>query len=158
MIDPLSPVSFLRAAERCVVMRRVIVAVLAVVAGAALAPTALAVPRTTPTVASHTAKPLPAHSQRPVCGPPAAKAARCLAHVVTHQDSAAPLATTSWTSGWGADELQSAYNLPIPATFDPAPDPGTGPVVAIVDAFDNPNAEADLNAYRSNFGLGACTT
>jgi subtilase family serine protease len=30
--------------------------------------------------------------------------------------------------------------------------------VAIVDAYDNPNAEADLGAYRSRFGLPACTT
>jgi subtilase family serine protease len=30
--------------------------------------------------------------------------------------------------------------------------------VAIVDAFDDPNAEADLGVYRSNNGLSACTT
>jgi subtilase family serine protease len=30
--------------------------------------------------------------------------------------------------------------------------------VAIVDAFDDPNAEANLGVYRSNNGLSACTT
>jgi len=30
--------------------------------------------------------------------------------------------------------------------------------VAIVDAYDNPNAETDLAAYRAQFGLPACTT
>ena len=35
---------------------------------------------------------------------------------------------------------------------------GTGQTVAIVDAFDNPNAEADLAVYRAQFGLPACTT
>jgi subtilase family serine protease len=30
--------------------------------------------------------------------------------------------------------------------------------VAIVDAFDDPNAENDLDVYRAQFGLAACTT
>jgi hypothetical protein len=30
--------------------------------------------------------------------------------------------------------------------------------VAIVDAFDDPNAESDLATYRSTFNLPACTT
>ena len=30
--------------------------------------------------------------------------------------------------------------------------------VAIVDAYDDPNAESDLAAYRSQYGLAACTT
>ena len=30
--------------------------------------------------------------------------------------------------------------------------------VAIVDAYDDPNAEADMNTYRSTFGIPACTT
>ncbi len=35
---------------------------------------------------------------------------------------------------------------------------GAGQTVALVDAFDNPNAEADLAVYRRTFGLPACTT
>src|SRR5207248_9545163 len=35
---------------------------------------------------------------------------------------------------------------------------GTGKTVAIVDAFDDPNAESDLAVYRSQYGLSACTT
>jgi hypothetical protein len=46
--------------------------------------------------------------------------------------------------------LQSAYN--VPATR------GTGQTVAVVDAFDDPNAESDLAAYRSFYGLPACTS
>ena len=30
--------------------------------------------------------------------------------------------------------------------------------MAIVDAFDDPNAESDLAVYRSQYGLSACTT
>lgn len=47
-------------------------------------------------------------------------------------------------------DLHSAYNLPMKG--------GAGKTVAIVDAYDDPNAEADLNVYRSYYGLGACTT
>ena len=35
---------------------------------------------------------------------------------------------------------------------------GAGQTVAIVDAFDDPTAEADLATYRSTFGLSPCTT
>ena len=35
---------------------------------------------------------------------------------------------------------------------------GVGETIAIVDAFDAPNAEADLAAYRSQFALPSCTT
>jgi subtilase family serine protease len=47
--------------------------------------------------------------------------------------------------------LQSAYNAPSSTG-------GTGQTVAVVDAYDDPNAESDLGAYRSHFGLSACTT
>jgi N-acetylneuraminic acid mutarotase len=52
-------------------------------------------------------------------------------------------------AGYGPAQIQSAYNLPA-AT-------GT-PLVAIVDAYDDPNAESDLAVYRAQFGLAACTT
>ena len=100
---------------------------------------------------AHHPVPLPPHGQRAVCGLPRQGAARCHAHVVTRPDSAAPLATSSWTSGYAPADLESAYGLPTDGGL-----PGTGPTVAIVDAYDNPNAEADLNAYRSGLGLGAC--
>jgi subtilase family serine protease len=51
---------------------------------------------------------------------------------------------------YGPADLISAYKLPTSK--------GTGQTVAIVDAFDNPNAESDLGMYRSYYGLPACTT
>lgn len=96
---------------------------------------------------------LPPHSQRPVCGPPAAHAARCLAHVVTHKDSATPLATVTYQNGFAPADLADAYKLPTLAGS-----PGSGPTVAIVDAYHNPNAESDLGHYRTEFRLGTCTT
>jgi subtilase family serine protease len=53
-------------------------------------------------------------------------------------------------SGYGPDDLRGAYSLPSTG--------GSGATVAIVDAYDNPNAEADLATYRSTYGLDACTT
>jgi len=35
---------------------------------------------------------------------------------------------------------------------------GTGTVIAIVDAYNDPNIESDLNVFSSTFGLPACTT
>lgn len=52
-------------------------------------------------------------------------------------------------SGLGPADLAAAYKLGAG---------GAGATVAIVDAFDDPNAEADLAVYRSTFGLPACTT
>ncbi len=53
-------------------------------------------------------------------------------------------------AGWGADDLASAYALPASA--------GPDAVVAISIAFDAPNLEADLAAYRAEYGLPPCTT
>ncbi len=54
-------------------------------------------------------------------------------------------------AGWGPADLASAYNLPSSTA-------GGGATVGIVDAFDYPNAEAELGVYRSQYGLPACTT
>jgi subtilase family serine protease len=56
-----------------------------------------------------------------------------------------------FVNGYGPPDLQAAYNLPSAKN-------GKGQTVAIVDAYDNPNAESDLAVYRSYFKLPACTT
>lgn len=54
--------------------------------------------------------------------------------------------------GFSPANLRSAYNLPSTTA-------GSGQTVAIVDAFDDPNAESDLATYRSAYaGIPACTT
>jgi subtilase family serine protease len=63
-----------------------------------------------------------------------------------------PLATTA-PSGYGPADLQSAYAVASAAAAN-----GGTQTVAIVDAFDDSTAEADLGTYRSQFGLAACTT
>ncbi|MEV7148455.1 putative Ig domain-containing protein [Streptomyces sp. NPDC051287] len=52
-------------------------------------------------------------------------------------------------SGLSPSNLHSAYNLPSTG--------GSGLTVAVVDAYNDPNAESDLATYRSQFGLSACT-
>ena len=64
-------------------------------------------------------------------------------------DGVKPNAATP--SGYFPADLQSAYKLPSSTA-------GAGQTVAIVDAFDDPSAEADLGVYRAQFGLPACTT
>ncbi|GHO62766.1 peptidase S8 [Ktedonobacter sp. SOSP1-52] len=54
-------------------------------------------------------------------------------------------------SGLNPADLQAAYNLPSATA-------GSGQTIAIVDAYNDPNAESDLAVYRSQFGLPACTT
>ncbi len=54
-------------------------------------------------------------------------------------------------SGLTPAELQSAYKLPSVTA-------GGGQTVALVDAFGDPDAEADLATYRSVYGLPACTS
>lgn len=61
--------------------------------------------------------------------------------IVRHAElqSAAP-------AGWTPADLQAAYDLPSSAK-------GSGQMVAVVDAYDNPNVASDLATYRSTFRL-----
>ncbi|HEX6351207.1 MAG TPA: S53 family peptidase [Candidatus Dormibacteraeota bacterium] len=85
---------------------------------------------------------------------------RCFARVRTDDQArsarpahrAAPAASTIGNGGaYDPAYLQSAYVTPSAAK-------GAGQTVAIVDAYDDPNAESDMGYYRSYFGLSACTT
>jgi len=90
----------------------------------------------------------PLHSRR-VCGSSSAGSAHCNAQVVTDA-AGSPLATPG-PAGYGPADLRSAYNLASSTG-------GAGELVAIVDAFDDPTAEADLAVYRNQYGLPPCTT
>jgi IPT/TIG domain len=86
-------------------------------------------------------------SAAPVCGPVQPGFYRCLALVDTAVTGAQALAS----GGYGPSDLQSAYNLPSSTN-------GTGRTVAVVDAYDDPAAAADLATYRSKFALPPCPT
>jgi hypothetical protein len=51
--------------------------------------------------------------------------------------------------GYGPSSLQSAYGLPSSTA-------GSGETVAVVDAYNDPDAASDLATYRSDWGLPAC--
>src|SRR3954452_5777773 len=85
---------------------------------------------------------------RAVCGTAAPGQARCLAQVETNAAGRALAAAAP--AGYGPAQLRGAYSLPATG--------GSGHTVAIVDAYDDPNAESNLNTYRSTFGIAACTT
>lgn len=87
------------------------------------------------------------HSAK-VCSAPAAGFAACMSVVRTNA-AGKPLATTT-PSGLGPASIQSAYKLSGLTSL--------GRTVAIVDAYNDPTAEADLATYRTQFGLPACTT
>ncbi|MFB7633601.1 S53 family peptidase [Streptomyces sp. NPDC056149] len=115
----------------------------AVPAGAAPAPAA---PHASP-AASGTAA-VPTHRLCAQPTKPGVMACNSVARTDVKQSlSLAPHATPS---GFGPSDLQSAYKLPKTG--------GSGQTVAIVDAYDDPNAEKDLATYRKQYGLPDCTT
>jgi len=88
------------------------------------------------------------HAQR-VCAKAPAGHAGCLAKVLVNDKGAIPMATAPLASALSPTQLRAAYNLPAG---------GSGRTVAIVDAYGYPNLERDLAAYRSHYGMPACTT
>ena len=63
-----------------------------------------------------------------------------------------PTAMYKQPSGMSPQQLRTAYGL------DQIAAQGKGQIVAIVDAFDDPNIESDLATFSSAFSLPACTT
>jgi hypothetical protein len=92
------------------------------------------------------------HDYASACAKPAAGHMACLALVRTNvkprRRAAHPDAIPAGV-GYGPSNLQSAYLLPSSTA-------GSGQTVAIIDAFNDPNAASDLAAYRSSAGLPAC--
>jgi subtilase family serine protease len=105
----------------------------------------------------------PAHQAnvRDACPAAAPGRARCFAEVRTDVHggfgvrgraalAAGHPAAAALPPGYGPADLRSAYNLPAVG--------GSGQTVVAVDAGDDAAAEADLDVYRSTYGLPACTT
>jgi hypothetical protein len=93
----------------------------------------------------------------PLCGDVVVPAgdAVCLSAVTAPVRPAAiaPRVASARTSGWTPTDIAAMYGLP------PVPDPvpvGTGPTVAVVVAGGQPTLAADLDSYRSAYGLGTC--
>lgn len=83
------------------------------------------------------------------CATAPAGYARCDAQLVT-SGRATPNTVSANPQGYGPADIRSAYALSATA--------GKGKTVAIVGAYNDPTAEADLAVYRKRYGLSACTT
>ena len=120
-----------------------------------------------PRVAAASVSPLPSsdYTVRTVCARAALRRAGCLALQLVPRTAAArarkhPLGfkrsvpLTGPLPGAGAfglrpQDLHTAYQLPTSAS--------SAQTVAVVDAYNDPNAEADLKAYDEEFSLPECT-
>ena len=89
------------------------------------------------------------YTQVHVCDHATAGFASCLA-IVLKPTGIHPNVTKSIPDGLTPKDLQHAYNLPSTSA-------GKGQTIAIVDSYDDPNAESDLAVYRATFGLPPCT-
>jgi subtilase family serine protease len=72
-------------------------------------------------------------------------------HYANHPIRVRPNVTSS-PVGLSPAQIKAAYNFPTSLTA------GAGKTIAIVDAYDDPTAESDLNVFSQPFGLPACTT
>ena len=63
-----------------------------------------------------------------------------------------PNPNTGTPTGLSPARIKSAYGFPTSVNA------GAGQTIAIVDAFNDPTAEADLNVFSTKFGLPQCTT
>jgi hypothetical protein len=90
------------------------------------------------------------HWFRRACDLPKIAVGECGAQVVTNSGGS-PLAASAPAPGsYGPAQFHTAYALPTTAP--------SSQTIAIVDAYDDPNIEADLATYSSFYGLPACTT
>jgi subtilase family serine protease len=89
------------------------------------------------------------HHDTDVCDVVPAGRAGCLAiRQDTRTANGAPVTKAATSTAYGPADIRSAYRLTTSSTS----------TVAIVDAYDDPTAEADLKVYRSHYRLAPCTT
>jgi len=112
----------------------------------------LATPNTATATAVTPATPAHVTTRQSCATPTTAHTMRCFALQRTDIRAVAAnaIVPNALPSGYGPTDLDNAYKLSSSG--------GAGETVAIVDAFNDPTAAADLATYRSQFGLPACTT
>jgi subtilase family serine protease len=97
-------------------------------------------------------KPATHINNAPVCPGVIHGYVRCHSRVIVDSKGSPNVTTTP--SGYGPSTFHKAYNLPTTAQSN------TPPIIAIVDAYDHPNIQSDLNNYSDTFSiprLPACT-
>jgi subtilase family serine protease len=91
-----------------------------------------------------------AHANAAAVCPATPDGAHCHALVVTDAHGNPDVSTSP--TGLSPATIKSAYSFSTSSTA------GAGTTIAIVDAYDDPTAESDLNTFSSQYGLPACTT
>jgi subtilase family serine protease len=117
-------------------------------ARSSLPPGSVAAASFEPTAAARGLWPRPGPAVR-VCDAVPAGYARCQAWVRTDIAGKMP---NGLPNGYAPSDLEAAYSL---TSYSQSR--GSGTTVAIVDAFDDPNAASDLSVYRAEYGLPPCT-
>ncbi|MEV6006274.1 S53 family peptidase [Streptomyces sp. NPDC051976] len=120
---------------------------------AALAATTLAVATSAHAGPAHHTVAAPRLTWHQLCAIPSTTVASCdVLKVDNPTEHVRSLGVTpdATPSGYGPADLRSAYDLPANG--------GSGQTVAVIDAYDDPDAAGDLATYRKQYGLPACTT
>ncbi|MGB8909344.1 MAG: S8 family serine peptidase [Candidatus Cybelea sp.] len=81
------------------------------------------------------------HLARAACPPAGPGKAQCAALVMNEG-----VVPATAPGGWGPSDFRAVYKLPSSSK-------GSGEIIGIVDAYDNPNVASDLAEYRTTFGL-----
>lgn len=81
----------------------------------------------------------------------AAQAGAPIEHYATNPIHVRPDASTT-PKGLSPSTIKTIYG------FTTSPTEGAGKTIAIVDAYDDPNAEADLGVFSTQFSLPSCTS
>jgi subtilase family serine protease len=83
-------------------------------------------------------------AHRKVCAVATLSTTHCFAQVIS-DSSGNPTVAASLPAGYGPAQIHGAYQLPSTSA-----NPG---IIAVVDAYDDPNVSADLATYDKTFGL-----
>jgi hypothetical protein len=94
---------------------------------------------------------VPAVSSVGLCASPQPGHRACMVRVAIANGRRLNRPAIAPPSGYSPADIGSAYGISGAAG-------GAGQTVAVVDAYDNPKAESDLAAYRSQWGLPVCST
>ncbi|MGA2759889.1 MAG: hypothetical protein ABSF08_06195, partial [Candidatus Cybelea sp.] len=91
------------------------------------------------------------HLAHPAC-PQVTGRPTCLA-LISNKNGINPLSgcNPSSSCGWTATQLEAAYNL------TGSLGKGSGQIVAVIEAGDDPDASTTFSTYRSTYGLGSGT-
>src|SRR5450631_1520029 len=137
-------------------MKRVVVMVTMWVIGLAWVLTSVVSPALSASAVAPTAASVVHHKTARLCST-VNKAGQAECYAIRQTDTVQPpgvsanaVSPNATPAGYGPSTLVAAYKLDQSK--------GSGQTVAVVDAYDDPSAESDLAAYRTQYGLPPCTT